>query len=180
MLWLGLCFGALAALLVYAIRIRQGLLRLRDQVRRSWLALDVLLLERHDELAKLIEQLQEQPPHSRALIDRLDRARSAVFAAQSRDDRIALAAAEGQLRDVLARLLLQIRAGTERGDDDALLASASNIRRLERAIAESSERYNADASLLNIRLRLWPGRLIARLCGLGVADLIEYRDQRAG
>lgn len=180
MLWLGLCIGALAALLVYAIRIRHGLLRLRDQVRRTWLAIDALLLERHDELAKLIEQLQEQPPRSRELIGRLARARSAVFAAQSREDRIALATAEGQLRAVLASLLSDICASSQPGADDARLTSGSNIRQLDRAIAETSERYNADASLLNIRLQLWPDRLVARLCGLDLVDLIEFRDQGTG
>ena len=40
---------------VYLIRIYNGLIALRENVRKAWANIDVLLTQRHDELQKLVE-----------------------------------------------------------------------------------------------------------------------------
>ena len=53
---LALLLIALAVVaVVYLVRIYNGLVVLRENVRKAWANIDVLLTQRHDELPKLVE-----------------------------------------------------------------------------------------------------------------------------
>ena len=52
LLFLALLFVAA----VYFVRIYNGLISLRENVRKAWANIDVLLTQRHDELPKLVQK----------------------------------------------------------------------------------------------------------------------------
>ena len=77
---------------------------LRENVRKAWSNIDVLLTQRHDELPKLVETCKRYMAYEQATLERVMQARAAVFKAQGRGDVAALGAAEDQLRQGLGRL----------------------------------------------------------------------------
>ena len=89
---------------VYLVRIYNGLVVLRENVRKAWANIDVLLTQRHDELPKLVETCKRYMAYERETLERVMQARAAVFQAQGRSDVAAVGAAEQQLRDGLGRL----------------------------------------------------------------------------
>ncbi len=89
---------------VYLVRIYNGLIALRENVRKAWANIDVLLTQRHDELPKLVETCKRYMQYEQETLERVMQARSAVFKAQSRGDVAAVGAAEDQLRQGLGRL----------------------------------------------------------------------------
>ena len=105
---MALVFVLFLALLVvaaiYVIRIYNGLVALRENVRKAWSNIDVLLTQRHDELPKLVETCKRYMQYEQETLERVMQARSAVFKAQSRGDVAAVGAAEDQLRQGLGRL----------------------------------------------------------------------------
>jgi len=50
---------------LYVVRIYNGLVALRENVRKAWSNIDVLLTQRHDELPKLVEACSATWPTSR-------------------------------------------------------------------------------------------------------------------
>ena len=89
---------------IYVVRIYNGLVALRENVRKAWSNIDVLLTQRHDELPKLVETCKRYMAYERETLERVMQARSAVFKAQGSGDVRALGAAEQQLREGLGRL----------------------------------------------------------------------------
>ena len=89
---------------VYVVRIYNGLVALRENVRKAWANIDVLLTQRHDELPKLVETCKRYMQYEQETLERVMQARSAVFKAQGRGDVAALGVAEDQLRQGLGRL----------------------------------------------------------------------------
>ena len=62
---------------IYAVRIYNGLVALRENVRKAWSNIDVLLTQRHDELPKLVETCKRYMAHERDTLERVMQARSA-------------------------------------------------------------------------------------------------------
>ena len=71
---------------VYVVRIYNGLVALRENVRKAWSNIDVLLTQRHDELPKLVETCKRYMAYEQDTLERVMQARSAVFKAQGRGD----------------------------------------------------------------------------------------------
>jgi LemA protein len=70
-----------AALIAYIVSIYNGLVRVGNEVKLAWSNIDVLLVQRHDELPKLIEVCRQYMQFERDTLERVTKARSAVDAA---------------------------------------------------------------------------------------------------
>ena len=71
---------------IYVVRIYNGLVALRENVRKAWSNIDVLLTQRHDELPKLVETCKRYMAYEQETLERVMQARSAVFKAQGSGD----------------------------------------------------------------------------------------------
>ena len=173
MAWV-IALALVALLAAWAGVIRHGLSRLRAAAAQAWAGLDALLLERHDELAAFTAACSRYIPEEQGGIDRLLRARAAVFAAAGRRDLPALGAAESLLQDALARL------GASAATNQRLLADAACRERrerldcIQRALVEHREIYNAAVNLLNVRQQQFPERLVARAMRLPAGTALEF------
>ena len=56
---------------VYLVRIYNGLVVLRENVRKAWANIDVLLTQRHDELPKLVETCKRYMAYERETLERV-------------------------------------------------------------------------------------------------------------
>jgi hypothetical protein len=112
-----LFLALLAVAAVYVVRIYNGLVALRENVRKAWSNIDVLLTQRHDELPKLVETCKRYMAYEQETLERVMQARAAVFAAQGKGDVAAVGAAEQQLRDGLGRLFAVAENYPARGSD---------------------------------------------------------------
>ncbi len=166
-----LAIVALCAIL--AILIHSGLVRLRDDVRRSWQSLDLLLLERHDLLPGLLESCALHMQYEQEAFERLARSDAASSRAAASADIPALAAAEKTLRESIARLLAISENYPQLVADAAFAGARQRIVQLELAIGERREQYNFAANLQNVRGGAFPHRLVAHSMGLRPAALFE-------
>jgi len=72
-----------AALIGYVVSIYNGLVRVGASVKLAWSNIDVLLVQRHDELPKLVEVCRQYMEYERDTLERVTKARNAVDAARS-------------------------------------------------------------------------------------------------
>ena len=174
LLFLALLFVAA----VYFIRIYNGLISLREHVRKAWANIDVLLTQRHDELPKLVETCKRYMAYERETLERVMQARAAVFQAQGRSDVAAVGAAEQQLRDGLGRLFAVAEQYPELKADEGFGHLRSRITGLEESIADRRELYNESVNLNNIRLQTFPDLIVARMFEFKQAPLLEFAEEQ--
>jgi LemA protein len=163
---------------VYLVRIYNGLIALRENVRKAWANIDVLLTQRHDELPKLVETCKRYMQYEQDTLERVMQARSAVFKAQSRGDVAAVGAAEDQLRQGLGRLFAVAENYPDLKADNSFRHLQTRISELEEAIADRRELYNESVNLNNIRIQTFPDLLIARMFEFKTAQLLEFTDEQ--
>ena len=172
----GLIIFVLIVVLVigYMVTIYNGLVRTRNEVKLAWSNIDVLLVQRHDELPKLIEVCKRYLQHERETLERVTHARSQVDAARHSGDVTSVSAAEGVLRTGLANLYAVAERYPDLKADTMFRNLAGRISALETAIADRREIYNDAANAQNVRIETFPDAIIANMFSFSSARLLKF------
>jgi len=163
---------------IYVVRIYNGLVGLRENIRKAWSNIDVLLTQRHDELPKLVETCKRYMAYEQETLERVMQARSAVFKAQGKGDVTALGAAEQQLREGLGRLFAVAENYPDLKADQGFRHLQTRISQLEESIADRRELYNEAVNLNNIRVQTFPDLIVARLFEFKQSPLLEFTEEQ--
>jgi LemA protein len=163
---------------IYLVRIYNGLVVLRENVRKAWANIDVLLTQRHDELPKLVETCKRYMSYERETLERVMHARASVFQAQGKQDVAAVGAAEQQLREGLGRLFAVAENYPDLKADESFRHLQSRITGLEESIADRRELYNEAVNLNNIRIGTFPDLVVAGLFDFKPASLLEFTEEQ--
>jgi len=173
-----LLIALLVVAAVYVVRIYNGLVTLRENVRKAWSNIDVLLTQRHDELPKLVATCKRYMQYEQETLERVMQARNAVSRAQSQRDVPAVGAAEEQLRSVLGRLFAVAENYPDLKADSTFSHLQRRISELEEAIADRRELYNDAVNLNNIRVQAFPDLIVARSFAFGQSPLLEFAESQ--
>jgi LemA protein len=163
---------------IYGVRIYNGLVALRENVRKAWSNIDVLLTQRHDELPKLVETCKRYMTYEQETLERVMQARTAVFKAQGSGDVPALGAAEQQLREGLGRLFAVAENYPDLKADQGFKHLQTRISQLEDTIADRRELYNEAVNLNNIRIQTFPDLIVARMFEFKPSALLEFTEEQ--
>jgi len=163
---------------VYFVRIYNGLVALRENVRKAWANVDVLLTQRHDELPKLVETCKRYMGYEQETLQRVMQSRAAVFKAQGAGDVAALGAAEEQLRHGVGQLFAVAENYPALKADESFRHLQGRITELEQAIADRRELYNEEVNLNNIRNQTFPDLVVARMFDFKPAQLLEFGEEQ--
>ncbi|HWU69599.1 MAG TPA: LemA family protein [Stenotrophobium sp.] len=166
--------AVIAGLLLYTIVIYNGLVNLKHGITKAWANIDVLLVQRHDELPKLIETCKQHMQFERETLEKVMRARSAADSARSAGDVKGVGSAQGALRSGLGSIAATVEAYPELRADQSIRQLLGRITGLENAISDRREFYNEAVNVNNVRIEQFPDVIVARLCGFKPAQLLEF------
>jgi LemA protein len=158
----------------YFVGIYNALVRVRADVKLAWSNIDVLLVQRHDELPKLVETCRQYLQYEQQTLERVMQARSAVAAARASGSVAAVGAAESGLRSGLAGLFAVAEKYPDLKANEAFKHLQQRITGLEQAIADRREIYNDTVNTNNVRIAAFPDVLIATRYDFEPAHLLRF------
>jgi LemA protein len=161
-------------LIGYIITLYNGLVRTRNEVKLAWSNIDVLLVQRHDELPKLIDVCKQYMQYEQGTLERVTQARSQVETARQSGDVTSVNAAEGAMRTGLANLYAVAERYPELKADASFRNLSGRISALETAIADRREIYNDAANAQNVRIETFPDVIVAGMFNFGPAKLLKF------
>ena len=164
----------LAALLLYAVVIYNGLVTLKHGVSKAWSNIDVLLKQRHDELPKLVEVCKQHMQFESSTLEKVIAARSGAKTAMDQGDIKGVGKAETMLRAGLNSITATVEAYPELRAVQSLQSLLGRITGLENAISDRREFYNECVNVNNVRIEQFPDVVVARLAGFKAAELLEF------
>ena len=154
----------------YLVSIYNTLVQLRQNVRKAWSDIDVLLQQRHDELPNLVETCRGYMIHERETLTEVTRLRA-------RYDRVPALDDKARTENVLNRLLGGLQATWEAYPDlkanQNFLQIQGRIGGLESAIADRREFYNASVAMYNTQIGRFPDLILAGLCRFRAHEYLE-------
>jgi LemA protein len=164
----------------YVIVVYNGLVRVRAEVKLTWANIDVLLVQRHDELPKLVEVCKGYMKYEGETLERVMRARAGVDAARSSGNVTSVGSAERELRNGLTGLYAVAENYPQLKASEPFLHLQQRISALETSIADRREVYNDAVNTNNIRIEAFPDMLVARLGTFPPAQLLRFQaDEKA-
>jgi LemA protein len=169
--------AVIAVIAVYAVGIYNGLVKLRESVKQAWSNIDVLLVQRHDELPKLVETCKRYMQYEQETLERVMKARASVFQAAGRGDVAAVGAAESSLRAGLGQLFAVVENYPQLKADESFRHLQARITQIEESIADRRELYNASVNLNNVRVHQFPDVIVARMFDFKEAGLLEFTEE---
>jgi len=156
--------------IIYFLIIFNGLIALRNDVKKSWADIDVILKQRYDELPNVIAAVKGYMAHEKGLLESVTAARSHYLGSPDIQGKLA---AEGELAGPLKAIFAVAESYPDLKADRNFLNLQQRISGLEIEIADRREMYNASVNAYNTRIESLPDLIVASL--LNLKPLEMYR-----
>ena len=143
--------GIVVLLVLAAVAMYNGLIKLRNLVQEAWRQIDVELKRRHDLIPNLVETVKGYAAHERGTLEGVMQARSAAMSGGQGP--AAAAQSEGMLSQALGRLFAVAEAYPDLKANVNFLALQQELTSTEDRIAAGRRYYNANVRELNTKSR---------------------------
>lgn len=160
----------LIVIVVYVISVFNGLVRLKNNIKKSFANIDVLLKQRVDELPKLIETVKGYMRHERETLTSLTKARTDFLSATTIQEK---ARTDGIISGALKTLFAVAENYPNLKANETFLQLQGRISGIENELADRREFYNDSVNTYNIRIQSIPDRFVAGMLGYQNEDLFK-------
>jgi len=161
------------ALVGYFITIYNGLIKLKNNIKKAWANIDVLLKQRSDELPKLIDTVKGYMKHEREVLENLTKARTNFLNANTVAE---AAAADNMISGALKSLFAVAENYPNLKANENFMQLQNRISGIENEIADRREFYNDSVNQWNIRIQSIPDIIIARMMGYNDEEMFEVAE----
>lgn len=165
---------AVIVVVVYFVSIFNGLVRLRKNIDKSWVNIDVILKQRHDELPKLITVCKGYMSYEKGVLKDLTQLRSKWEDATTLSSK---AQVSGQISDALKSLFAVAENYPNLKANESFLQLQSRISGLENELADRREFYNDSVTSYNVRIRSIPDMWVAGRMHYQPVDLFKVTEE---
>ena len=155
--------------------VYNGLIHVKENIKKSWANIDVLLMQRSDEIPKLIKVVKSFVNHEKTIFDNVLDARTSFLRANSIGEK---ANADNQISDALKSVFALSEDYPELRSNDNFLNLQDRISGLESEIADRREFYNETVNNYNIRIQSIPDVVIANVLNLNPEKMFNVDGQK--
>lgn len=155
---LGICFGLVIALALYAIGVRNRVITMDENAESQLQNISVQLERRTDLIPNLVETVKGYAAHESDIFTEVAQARSRLLAAKTPE---AMASANGALDHALGRLLAIGENYPQLKANENFLRLQDELAGTENRIAVARKNYNDAVKAYNTAIRKFPASLLA-------------------
>ena len=149
-------------ILGWIVSIHNNLVQVRNNADKNWINIDVVLLQRNEELGKLIDTCKGYMAHEAGLLAKLTEMRSRYGAEKNL---VQKAATENDIQGAMSRLQQVWEAYPDLRATENFQQVQRRISALESTITDRRELFNDSVNIFNIRIETFPARLVAQMLG---------------
>ena len=177
----GIVIGVIAAVVVLIVMIWfistwNRLVRLEENVNKSWADIDVLLKQRYDMIPNLVNTVKGYASHEKEIFEQFALARQTAAGCLANGDVKGLGAAEGTLASLMPRINMVAEQYPELKADTSFVNLQNQLVSIENQVSDRREFYNASATNWNAAIQMIPTSIVAGMKGAMRRDLFEVTD----
>lgn len=159
-----------AGIVLGAVVLYNGLVRLRQLTKNAWADVDVYLKRRAELIPNLVAAVKAFASHEATLFEAISTARSHALGAGSITER---ADAESELGSAVSRALFLAEQYPELRSSDNFLNLQRELSETETKIARARQYYNACVRDLNTKIEMFPSSLMAGIAGVKHVEFFQ-------
>ena len=156
-----------------AISIWNVLIGLRNDIRRAWANVDVILQQRHDEIGNLVAAVRDYMTYEQKLLIDVTETRNRLASAHSVSEK---AGHDRRLRSGVRTLMATIETYPDVKANHLVLDLMRRISELENVLADRREMYNSTVTEYNTSIAQFPMLLVSRPLAFTPEALFEAED----
>ena len=177
----GIVIGAIAGVLVIIVLIWfistwNRLVRLEENVNKSWSDIDVLLKQRYDMIPNLVNIVKGYAKHEREIFEQFALARQTAAGALASGDVRGVGAAEGTLAGLMPRINIVAEQYPDLKADSSFVNIQNQLVSIENQVSDRREFYNSSATNWNAAIQMIPTSIVAGMKNAARRDLFEVND----
>ena len=143
----------------YIISLYNSLIQVKNNIEKAWANIDVLILQRHDELPQLIGTVKGYIKHERELLIKITTLRAGYQEAETIDEKTRI---ENDLNREMGRLRLTLEQYPDLKASQNFLQLQDRISAIEASIADRRELFNDSVNIYNIHIERFPEAVLAK------------------
>ncbi len=169
--------GIVVVLVVYAVVLYNGLIKLRNRIENAWAQIDVQLRRRYDLIPNLVETVKGYATHERDTLEAVTQARAAAMDAGGVADQ---ATAENMITSALKSLFAVSEAYPDLKANSGFLQLQEELSGTEGRIAYARQFYNDTVFRYNTKIQSFPALVIAGPLQFREREYFEADDTSRG
>jgi len=142
----------------FIISVYNSLVKLRNNVRKSWSDIDVLLKQRVDEITKLVNTVKGYMKHEKGVLEEVTKARSMYVNASTIGEKIK---ADNAITAALRHLFAVVENYPNLKANENFMQLQNRITEIENKIASRRTSYNENVRTYNTKIQQFPANIIA-------------------
>jgi LemA protein len=162
--------GLVVLVIVFAIAMYNGLVRLKVQCDNAWADIDVQLKRRYDLIPNLVETVKGYAAHEKGTLEAVINARNAAMSASGPADK---AAAENVLSGTLKSLFALSEAYPQLRAIEGFTSLQNSLTQIEETVQNARRYYNAVVRDLNTKILQFPTNIFAGMLGFKQREFFE-------
>ncbi len=160
----------LAVILLWAIAIYNGLIKLKNRVDEAWSDIDVQLKRRYDLIPNLVNTVKGYAAHEKEAFEKVTEARARAMSAGTTEDK---AQAENMLSNTLKSLFAIAEAYPDLKANQNFLELQRELTDTEDKIQASRRFYNGNVRDFNTKIEIFPNNLFAGILNFTKRQFFE-------
>jgi LemA protein len=148
-----------------------SLIRLKNNVKKSFSGIDVQLKRRTDLIPNLINTVKGYASHEKELLESLTKARTSIINGSASGNVNAMAEGENMLSGALKSIFAVAENYPDLKANQNFLELQESLEETEDQIAAARRIYNENVNYLNTKIEVFPSNIIAGIFGFQQADL---------
>ncbi|MCQ2055536.1 MAG: LemA family protein [Fibrobacter sp.] len=162
-------------LIVCAISMYNGLVKLRNNRETAFANIDVQLKQRFDLVPQLVAAVKGYATHEKEVLEKVTAARSAAMNATTVDEKVA---ADKALTGALSGLKVSLEAYPELKANQNFLQLQNELADIENKLSATRRFFNSATRELNNACEVFPSNIIAGMFGFKRAAMYEATESR--
>jgi LemA protein len=163
-----------AFLVITVIGLYNNFVRLRQNLKESWSAVDTELKRRYDLIPNLVETVKGYATHEKTTFEEVVQARNSALSVSGSPE--AQAKSETVLSNALGKLFALAENYPELKANQNFLSLQQELAETEDRISKARRFYNANVRDLNTAVETFPGVVLAAPMGFKAAEYFEIDD----
>jgi len=156
--------------------IYNSLITLKNNVKKSWSNIDIILQKRHDMLTKLIDSVSGYMKYEKGVMTQITQLRSA-WESIPQDDIQSKINTSNQISAALKSIFAVAENYPDLKADNNFIQLQQSITELETELADKREEYNNSVNDFNIKIQQFPSDIVAGIMHYTAQPLFQVPEE---
>ena len=168
-----LCLFIGGGIFIWYIGTRNEIIRLDETINQSMSEIDNQLQRRSDLIPNFVNTVRAYASHEQQVFSDIANARSRLVGAGTVEEK---ASSYNEMQSALARLLVVVEQYPDLKANQNFIALSDELAGTENRLAVARKRYNDSLSSFNMRIRTFPGSVVAGNMGFSPRAYFEIAE----